>query len=282
MTPHQQRENKIPTLQFVATGDLVLHEQHDASRTAPLAERLEKDGILKNPPVVAPITGDGRFVVLDGANRSTALARLGIPHVVVQVVDYQDPDLVLDSWHHLVTEIHRDEFAAAIQTVPGLKFDKADLSSARAALACRHALAYLVGPDAKVLIAWGEGDLHGRAALLNALVDVYRYRSHIYRVSTDQLEHLKPYYRDVTALIVFPRYAPTEIIELARSGAKLPAGITRHIIPHRALRVNMPLDKMVEHKTLVEKNAWLAAWLHKKLADREIRFYQEPTWLFDE
>ena len=276
------RETKIPTLQFVATSDLVLHEQHDASRTAPLSERLQNDGLLKNPPVVAPIPGNGRFVVLDGANRSTALARLGMPHVVVQIVDYEDPDLVLDSWHHLVAEIPPDEFAAAIQSIPNITLDPTDLLSARAALARRHALAYLVCPNGDVLIVGGAGDLHGRAALLNSLVDVYRYRSRIYRVSTDQLDYLKPYYRNVIALVVFPRYVPAEIIELARSGAKLPAGITRHIIPRRALRLNVPLTKLVENKTLAEKNDWLQAWLRKKLADKEIRFYEESTWLFDE
>jgi hypothetical protein len=276
------RETKIPTLQFVATSDLVLHEQHDASRTAPLSERLQNDGFLKNPPVVAPIPGNGRFVVLDGANRSTALARLGMPHVVVQIVDYEDPDLVLDSWHHLVAEIPPDEFAAAIQSIPNITLDPTDLLSARAALARRHALAYLVCPNGDVLIVGGEGDLHGQAALLNSLVDVYRYRSRIYRVSTDQLDYLKPYYRNVIALVVFPRYVPAEIIELARSGAKLPAGITRHIIPRRALRLNVPLTKLVENKTLAEKNDWLQAWLRKKLADKEIRFYEESTWLFDE
>jgi hypothetical protein len=276
------RETKIPTLQFVATSDLVLHEQHDASRTAPLSERLQNDGLLKNPPVVAPIPGNGRFVVLDGANRSTALARLGMPHVVVQIVDYEDPDLVLDSWHHLVAEIPPDEFAAAIQNIPNITLDQADLLSARAALARRHALAYLVCPNGDVLIVGGAGDLHGRAALLNSLVDVYRYRSRIYRVSTDQLDYLKPYYRNVIALVVFPRYVPAEIIELARSGAKLPAGITRHIIPRRALRLNVPLTKLIENKTLAEKNDWLQAWLRKKLADKEIRFYEESTWLFDE
>jgi hypothetical protein len=282
MVPRHRREIKIPTLQFVATGDLVLHEQHDASRTAPLAERLSNDGMLKNPPVVTPIAGDERLIVLDGANRSTALARLGLPHVVVQIVDYEDPDLVLDSWYHLIAEFPRDEFAAAIQNISGITFTQANVQDARAALARRHALAYIVGPDEEVLVASGEGDLHGRAALLNALVDVYRYRSRIYRVGTDQIEHLRPYYQDVTALVVFPRYVPAEIIELVRSGARLPAGITRHVIPRRALRLNIPLAKMAEDKPLAEKNDWLAQWLQKKLSGREIRLYEESTWLFDE
>lgn len=279
---HHKREAEIPVLKFVAISDLVLHEQHDASRSAPLAERLKQDSILKNPPVVAPINDERRFVVLDGANRSTALAELGLPHTIVQIVDYEDPELVLDSWHHLVAGIRREEFAAAIQGIPGLAFEKADVLHARAALARRHALAYLVWPDGEVFMACGEGDLHSRAALLNSLVDVYRFRGYIYRVNTDQLSQLNPYYQDVTALIVFPRYQPAEIIELARNGARLPAGITRHIIPRRALRLNMPLAVMAEDKPLAEKNAWLQTWLRKKLAAKEIRLYEESTWLFDE
>lgn len=279
---HHKREAEIPVLRFVATADLVLHEHDDASRTAPLAERLKRDSVLKNPPVVAPINGQERFVVLDGANRSTALAQLGMPHVVVQVVDYEDPDLVLDTWYHLVAEIQRQEFVAAIQNIAGITFEETNLLHARAALARRHALAYLVYPDGDVCIVCGEGDLHARAGLLNSLVDVYRYRSRIYRVSTDQIDQLKPYYQNVTALIVFPRYEPAEIIELARNGARLPAGITRHVIPRRALRLNIPLEVLAEDKTLGEKNAWLQTWLRKKLAEKEIRFYQESTWLFDE
>jgi hypothetical protein len=275
-------EIKIPKLQFVAVGDLVLHEQHDASRSNPLAERLRRDRMLKNPPVVAPINEDGRFVVLDGANRSTALAQMAIPHAVVQVVDYEDPELVLDTWYHLVAEIPPEAFSDEIQKIPGITFDRALLMQARAALARRSALAYVVCLNGDVLVARGEEDLHVRANLLNALVDAYRYRSRIYRVNTDQIHQHLPYYQNVAALIVFPRYSPAEIIELARKGARLPAGITRHVIPRRALRLNIPLEKLIEDKTLEEKNQWLQAWVRRKLSNKEIRYYAESTWLFDE
>ena len=36
------------------------------------------------------------------ANRVTAASALGLVHVVAQVVDYDDPALALDTWHHLV------------------------------------------------------------------------------------------------------------------------------------------------------------------------------------
>ena len=279
---HTKREIEIPDLRFVATNDLALHEQHDVSRSAPLAERIKRDGFLKNPPIVAPINGDERFVVLDGANRTTSLSEMRIPHIIVQVVDYEDPDLVLDTWHHLVAEFDRDVFYAEIHKIEGITFDKTDLMHARAALARRSAIAYLVSPDGDVFVARGEEDLHARAQLLNDLVDVYRFCGRIFRVNTDRLEHLEPYYENITALVVFPRYEPAEIIELARNGARLPAGITRHIIPRRALRLNISLALMAEHKPLEEKNEWLQAWIRTKLANKEIRYYQESTWLFDE
>ena len=131
-------------------------------------------------------------------------------------------------------------------------------------------------------MAHGESDLHARAGQLNALVDAYRYRGRIYRVNTDQLDQHLPYYQDVAGLIVFPRYSPAEIIELARNDARLPAGITRHVIPRRALRLNIPLEKLAEVGPLQEKNLWLAAWMRHKLTNKEIRYYAESTWLFDE
>jgi hypothetical protein len=181
-----------------------------------------------------------------------------------------------------VGEIQPDEFAAAVEGINGVVFEKTELLHARAALARRSGLAYIVYPDGSVLVARGEDDLHVRARLLNELVDIYRYQSRIYRVNTDQLEQIRPYYENIAALVVFPRYTPSEIIELARNGAKLPAGITRHVIPRRALRINIPLAMMMENRPLAEKNAWLQDWLKKKLANKEIRYYEESTWLFDE
>jgi hypothetical protein len=82
--------------------------------------------------------------------------------------------------------------------------------------------------------------------------------------------------------MVFPSYKPHEILELALSGAKVPMGITRHIIPGRALRVNLPLEILEGAQSLPEKNAWLDGWLKDKMKNRNVRYYPEPVFLFDE
>lgn len=87
---------QAPDLRILPLKLLVEHEFSDKQRTMPLANRLEAEGVLKNPPIVTPIgDGDQRFVVLDGANRTTALSSLGYPHVLAQVVRYQEPIITL-------------------------------------------------------------------------------------------------------------------------------------------------------------------------------------------
>ena len=244
--------------------------------------RLEGDGVLKNPPIVAPVDGGPPFVVLDGANRVTAAKALALAHIVVQVVDYEDPALTLDTWHHLVRGFPRDRFNVLLEQVTGVRLEPSDLTHARAQLARREALAFIVHPDAGAYTIATAGDLHQRTVRLNALVDIYRSHGRITRVRTDQLEDLLPWHDDITVLVVFPRYEPAEIVDLARVGARLPAGITRHLIPHRALRVNFPLSVLRDDRSDQAKNDWLRDWVKAKIAANEVRSYQESTVLFDE
>ena len=62
----------------------------------------------------------------------------------------------------------------------------------------------------------------------------------------------------------------------------VPSGITRHIIPERALRINIPLDVLAADWVLAEKEAWLQRWWRERLDCNAIRFYAESTFLFDE
>lgn len=273
---------RMPILRFVRVEDLIPHEQADRLRTEALAERLRAEGILKNPPVVAPIPDEPRYVVLDGANRVEAARRLALPHLVVQVVDYEDPRLIVEAWTHVVSGENPEALFAAVREIEGIALEPSERLHARAELARRQALAYLACPRGEIYLVRAEGNLYRRTELLNRLVDTYKSRFQFYRTATDQLEQILPYYEQVIAVAVFPRYEPAEIIELARNGARLPAGITRHIIPYRALRINIPLDLLASPLPLEEKDAWLADWFRRKLAAREIRVYEESVVIFDE
>ncbi len=278
---------RLPDLRFVPVDAIFPHEWHDPQRSGPLIARLRESGTLSNPPIVTQV-GDGhrvepRYVVLDGANRSTAARAAGWPHIVVQVVRYETPAVQLHTWYHGLTGAARAPLEAGLRAIEGLTMAHERRLHARAMLARREALAGVMVGDDDALVLAGGRTLHERNALLNRVVQVYQDRVPYVRVATDSLAQARLEHPDVSALVVFPRYDPAEVIELAGSGEHLPAGITRHLIQWRALRLNVPIAVCEDPVAALEqKNAWLVGWLDERLRQRRVRFYEESTVLFDE
>lgn len=285
----------MPDLRLVPVEALVLHEHADDKRVARMNTRLSADGFLKNPPIVAPIPGTDRFVVLDGANRTRALELLNCKHILAQVVDYKSDHVQLLTWHHLITGRKSVNFLKGISGVEGLVLRPLHLKLARAALADRAILAYIAVPiadsperSAVFTVDGVQGDEHlnteKSTALLNALVNTYKGDPEvsIHRTNSDDLDDFMDYYDDVSGIVIFPPYTPDDILRLAQAGTKVPTGITRHIISHRALRVNVPVSLMAGDESLDDKNTWWQEQVRRKLAANEVRFYQESTYLFDE
>ncbi len=86
--------------------------------------------------------------------------------------------------------------------------------------------------------------MHEQNRLLNALVDTYKDRCRLHRVMTEELEEVKELYPEIAGLVIFPQYDTSEVLELAGEGELLPAGLTRHLIQGRALRLNYPLSEL--------------------------------------
>jgi hypothetical protein len=82
--------------------------------------------------------------------------------------------------------------------------------------------------------------------------------------------------------MVFPRFTKEDILCIARSRRKLPAGITRHLVPKRALRVNLPLDFLSRNGSVDGLNRDLAHFIMERVRRGSIRFYSESTFSFDE
>ncbi len=271
----------LPDLRILPLAQLVPHEKTDPRRVNPLIERLKTESVLNNPPVVAPFgNGDPRFVVLDGANRTSAFAALGVPHMLAQVVNYESVELKV--WHHVITNCSMEDLLTMLQGIVGLSIREADLMSARAALARREALAFISCDSSKTDVLMGGDDLRTRTDMLNQLVDAYESCSKVQRTTSDNLLEARTAFPDASAVVVFPRYEPAEIVDLARSGVRVPAGITRHVLPLRALRLGYPMEILRGVQPISQKQAHLSEWIYERVQNRRVRTYTEPTVLFDE
>ena len=273
------------SLRIVHLSDVVLHEQIEHDRIEQLKQRLKQDHSLKNPPIVSQAVGhDGatRYIVLDGATRTTALREIECCDILVQIVNYHSPEVKLEAWYHMLLNAPREKLLGDMAAIPGLALEQTDETAARVALDRRAIIGYFVLADGSVRAMSGGNDLSAQANLLNRVVETYNRQYPMYRIAHTDVEQLAAEHQQLTGIMVFPRYKPGEIEWLAVSGAKLPMGVTRHIIPGRALRVNLPLDILERDQPLAEKNAWLDEWLKEKIRQRHVRFYQEPVFLFDE
>jgi hypothetical protein len=272
----------LPDLRILATEQVKPHEDCDPRRVERLCERFRQEGMLKNPVIVAAIPGTERFVVLDGANRSTALAEMRVPHLVVQLVSYADPGLILDTWYHVVSGLPFDSFENRLKQVPGLRLESSSLDQAREALSTNNAIAYVVCVKGVIQIRSDSDNFSINLGLLNQIVDTYRGRADIFRASNDIWEKQVPFYPQITALVIFPSLRPADILLAARNGQKLPGGITRHIIPNRALNIKIPLSVLSADWSTERKREWLHQWLMERMANNNIRYYSESTFSFDD
>lgn len=274
----------LPQLSIVPTDCLQPHEHTDPQRAEPLVEALRQDGMLKNPPVVLALGGERiRYVVLDGANRVLALTSLGLPHALVQVVHPNDDSVDVKTWNHIVLSPDPDEMLDRLVGDPELTLVKSDHDQAVYALENESAEAYIALPGGQVWkVENGMQGLAERLEALNRVVAAYDGRWHFERTSAVRPEELNHLYEQQGCLVVFPNFGVQDVVMAAAQGLYFPTGITRFVISPRALRVNFPVERLAAEIPLEQKQADLAVWVKDLVKRRQVRFYAESTFLFDE
>lgn len=244
---------------------------------------MRRDRVLRNPPIVQRAPGLEAFVVLDGANRVSALRMMGAPHVLVQIVKPETDEVEVRTWNHVLLGEDSAEVRRRLRGSRRLSFVEAEPETAVEALEAGHSLAVAFFGDGEVWQAQFEPeDLLARVEALEGLVDAYQGHIPYERTSADRLEALPQVYRGGASLIVFPEFTTEEVIRAAASGWRFPAGITRFVVSPRALRLNYPIEILEGERPLKEKEAHLQEWIRERMRHRRIRYYSESTFLFDE
>lgn len=274
--------SSTPRLEVIPIASLVIHEWHDDQRTPPLMARLQESGVLRNPPIVAPLQdGSQRYMVLDGANRITTLRKMDYPHAVVQVVHPDDPGLKLYNWNHVVWGLDTPELVSAIENLPDIELVRGE--EERPDLWGDCGLAMIQMPRGEqYTICTPEEQLVRRVELLNAIVDSYKDRARLDRTNEWSVVRLKAVYPDLCGLVIFPHFEIQQVLSLAGEGNLLPAGITRFTISPRVLHLNYPLEAMAANQPVEEKNADLQRFIQARMEHKGVRYYAEATYLFDE
>ena len=272
----------ILPLRVVRSEDVVPHESIDPYRVDRLKNRLVKAATLKNPPIVTQLE-DGRYMVLDGATRTSALKALNLPHMIVQVSS-EELGLHLHTWYHIIKDIHPDELLNIIADVPNCTLKASSVDRADEDMFEYGAICYIHLTDGRVFLV-GVPMGHNRLTVMNELTEAYINdpTSNVERTLEKNLAQLKSDIPNTSALVVFPEFTVGQVMGFTQSGRYFPAGITRFLINGRILRLNAPLDLLQNpDMSLQEKNDALHNILSAKLQNSEMRFYDESVYLLDE
>ncbi len=272
---------ELPDMQIVDTASMRPHEVIDEGRSQRLIRALQTQGFLKNPPAVLRIEGETEcYVVLDGANRTMAVRKMGFPHMLVQIAN---KGVEVKSWNHILSGGNLRPVLEGIRRISEVEVSKSDEFRAAAALAREESLAYIVLPDGETWQLGIDGaGISEKLKGLNELVSLYEGRFRRERTTTSNLNGLSNLYPDMNCLIVYPQFSVSDVVEVASSGVLFPSGLTRFLISSRALRVNFPLAMLADRSPVEEKRKALEEWIRQRMDQRRVRFYAESTFMFDE
>ncbi len=266
-------------LRVVSLSRVLCHEDVDPRRVERLASLIEKDGILRNPPIVTEV--EGTYLVLDGASRTTALRHLGLEHIIVQVTS-PEKGLQLGAWYHIIRQIAVDELVTLLDQLPAVTLKPAETGHAAEVMFEYGGLCQVKCVDGCDYVAYAAPGAN-RLDALNQLTQAYIRKAVAQRTLRDDMLSLRHEYPDMAALVLFPEYTVSQVIQATLSGErKFPAGITRFLVPGRVMRLNADISYLRQEGTLAQKNRWLHELLLDKQKAGQIRYYGEPVYLLDE
>ena len=255
----------VPPLRVVPLETVMPHEEYDPLSVERLADRIESEGTQRNPVICIEADEEG-LVVLDGATRTEALRRLGVHHVVVQVVDAAA--VTLETWHHVVRDGRPTAVMDRIASRPGLFLDHGG-GPPRVNPAA--------GPP---MSAMGKG--MSPNAILSTLVSGYIGRWHVSRIIDPDPDVVTHRFPDWAVIVEFPRLEVKEVMKAALSRDLLPAGVTRFLVPERVLRLDAELALLRSGSSLDSKQKKLEALIQARSRAGRVRRYEETVVILDD
>jgi hypothetical protein len=215
-------------------------------------------------------------MVLDGANRVTSMKQMGLPHLLVQIVDPKSDGLSLETWNHVLWNIDPDRLLEEIEAIEEISVVQNEDSRFTS-----NSLAIIVMPDHRrfSLITTTPNT---RSEVITKLVQMYSQLARFDRTMIEDIDRLDGFYRRIGGLIIYPPFQISEVIQFSEEEKLLPAGITRFVVSPRALRINYPLDFLSSDQSLEDKRKTLQKFIQERMDKKGVRIYTEITVLYDE
>ena len=261
---------------------LHIHEEVISDVAEKLASKIKSEGQFTNP-----IMADEKsLVVLDGMHRVAAVQKLGYRFLPVCLVDYLDPNVVLSSWHRVLSGISNLNQALEVIEELGFTSERSDWDSAYKLVENRVVASAVFSTE-------GCFAIHGTYSNVKELYDVIKrfeneFRSKGCSIAFDTADGVKKqlYAKGTSAGLMTPTITKQEVIQVALAGQAFPQKATRHIVPARPMMLNIPNEWLTGKISAEDANERVFKLLSSKnvklLAGGQVldRRYEEELYIF--
>ncbi len=273
--------NKFFNLNIFKIKDIKLHETTETNRLRNIFDRISNSKHLMNPVIVGQYNDE--LILIDGANRLSTLREIGCKLIIAQLTDYKDRKIKLRNWNHLVYDIGIDDVKDFCDKN---KFKYKETTYKEGKNFLKNNLNSILISDiscGKPLLITLPKKFDDTIQRLNDFTKFY-FNVHNFDRSEEEItfSDLCKYSRRKGVLVEFFKFKKEQIVKIANSKAKLPAGISRHILDTRVLHVRYEISKLKDDKDIEVKREDLNKYLISKIDTNKVRQYRESVIVFDE
>ncbi len=273
--------NKFFNLNIFRIKDIQLHETTETNRLRNIFDRISNSRHLLNPVIVGQY--DNELILIDGANRLSTLNEIGCKLIIAQVTDYKNRKIKLRNWNHLIYDTEIKDVKDFCDS-NNFKYKETTYKDGKKYLKNNHncVLASDISSGKTLLIHFPKRFNE----TIQGLNDFTKFYFNVYNFDRSEEEitfsELCKYSRRKGILVEFFKFRKEQIVKIAKSKAKLPAGISRHILDNRVLHVKYEISKLKNDKDIELKRNELNKYLLSKIDSNKVRQYRESVIVFDE
>ena len=200
-----------------------------------ISDAVKAQGIVRDPLIV----DQDKYVLLDGMHRYSSLKRLNCRFAPCCLVDYGNPAIKVGSWFRLFSVNDVEELVGKVMPDIEPSYTKLEMNIEQLDLDHHTIILTKNGACYSLQQPIGPVEFAGTAIKLEQTIVALGY--HVdYQTEKVALESLKS--GKVDLAIRVPVFTKQQITDFGVRGVLLPHKVTRHILPSRPLRIDIPLD----------------------------------------
>ena len=215
------------------------HEETIEEELLSLSRSISRDKVLRHPLVADFKTG----VVLDGNHRLVALKQMNCRLAPVALVDYRNPEIMIERWYRVVRSAKLDDLQVRLQG-HGLNMRYEDPATA-AELLNRRRVAAVIEDQARSLVFSSQSQEPLDCFRTSFSVETFLRQTGLSVSYLDKRPEIIP---EDTLILSTIKLEKEEVVAVASSGRLYPPKSTRHLIPSRPLGIRVPIEWLAIYK----------------------------------